>query len=446
MQVKGVSTDSRTVEEGNLFIPLKGEKFDGHDFIEEALNKGAAGSLCAEGRGQGWLGKKIDKKFLLVVRDTLHALGDLAHFWRKQFSLPVIALTGSNGKTTTKEMTSAILANRFFVLKTEGNFNNLIGLPLTLLKLSPQHEVAVLEMGMNAFGEIRRLREIAHPQISAILNIGQAHLEKLGGLAEVARAKGELWEELSTEDWIAVNLDDPWVTALAASTHCQKKTYSIQKQGDVQAEHIHYRPQKGIEFVLKIGEQKELVQMQVYGRHNVPNALAASTCASILGIGLEEIVAGLKAFQPYPGRGKIILLKKNIRIWDDTYNANPDSLRASLAAFLEIKGAGRGLLVLGDMLELGATAPVQHQEMGRFIGRCGFSFLFFLGKQAPFLKQGAQEAGLPADRIFVAVHEEDILLKLKEVSQENDWIMVKGSRLMKMERIIQGLQEFWGEK
>ncbi len=255
-------------------------------------------------------GKKLANKFLLVVKDTLYALGDLAHFWRHQFSLPVIALTGSNGKTTTKEMTSSILSNKFSVLKTEGNFNNLIGLPLTLLKLSAEHEVAVLEMGMNTFGEIRRLREIAHPQISAILNIGQAHLEKLGGLEEVARAKGELWEALRAEDWIAVNLDDPRVTALAASQNCQQKTYSIQKQADVQAENIHYRPEEGIEFVLRIGKQKELVRMRVYGRHNVPNALAAAALASILGMNLSEIVAGLKSFQPYPGRGEIILLKK----------------------------------------------------------------------------------------------------------------------------------------
>lgn len=432
--------------EGNLFIPLPGEKFDGHDFIEEALNKGAAGSLCTEGRGKIWQGKKLDKKFLVMVKDTLHALGDLAHFWRKQFSLPVIALTGSNGKTTTKEMTSRILASKFSVLKTEGNFNNLIGLPLTLLKLAPQHEVVVLEMGMNAFGEIRRLREIAHPQISAILNIGQAHLEKLGGLEEVARAKGELWEGLRAEDWIVVNLDDPRVRALAAAQPCQKKTYSIQKQADVQAENINYRPEEGIEFVLRIGKQKELVQMQVYGRHNVPNALAAAALASILGMNLGEIVAGLKSFQPYPGRGGIIHLKKNIRIWDDTYNANPDSLRASLAAFLEIKREGRGLLVMGDMLELGPAASVQHQEMGKLIGRCGFSYIFFLGQLAPFLKQGAQEAGLPAEHIFIAHDHKEILLKLKEVCQENDWIMVKGSRLMKMEQIIQGLQDFWGEK
>ena len=441
-----MSTDSRTVAEGNLFIPLKGEKFDGHDFIAEALKKGAAGSLCAEGREKCWGGEKLDQKFLLVVQDPLRALGDLAHFWRNQFSLPVIALTGSNGKTTTKEMAAAILANKFSVLKTEGNFNNLIGLPLTLLQLAPQHEVAVLEMGMNAFGEIRRLREIARPQISAILNIGQAHLEKLGGLEEVARAKGELWEELRAEDWIVVNLDDPRVAALAARQICPKKTYSIQQKADVQAENILYRPEEGIGFVLKIGGQKELVQMQVYGRHNVPNALAAAACASILGLSLEEIVSGLKAFHPPPGRGRIITLKKNIRIWDDTYNANPDSLRASLTAFQETKGAGRGLLVLGDMLELGAATSAQHQEMGRFIGRCGLAYLFFLGQQAPFLKQGAQEGGMPAERIFVADHHEGILAKLREVGQENDWIMVKGSRLMKMEQIVQGLQDFWGAK
>ncbi len=442
-EVKGVSTDSRTVEVGNLFIPLKGERFDGHDFVEEALKKGAAGSLWAKGREKSWAGEKLNKKFLILVEDTLQALGDLANFWRKQFTLPIIAVTGSNGKTTTKEMTSAILAQRFSVLKTEGNFNNLIGLPLTLLKLSPQHQVTVLEMGMNALGEIRRLREIAHPQISAILNIGQAHLEKLGSLAEVARAKGELWEDLKAADWIAVNLDDPRVVALATQANCQKKTYSLQQEADLQAEGIYYRPGEGIGFILKRGAEKELVQMQVYGRHNIYNALAAAAMSSILGMELSAIVAGLEAFQPYAGRGRIIGLPRNIKIWDDTYNANPNSLRASLTAFLETKGEGRGLLVLGDMLELGATSALHHQEMGRFIGRCGLFFLLFLGKQAPFLKQGALEVGFPEERVFITAHHEEIFLKLKEVLRENDWIMVKGSRLMQMEKIIHRLQDSW---
>lgn len=437
-----MSTDSRTVEKGNLFIPLRGKNFDGHDFIAAALHQGAQGALVERSRASKFREDEWAGKFIIAVADPLQALGDLAHFWRTQFPGQVIAITGSNGKTTTKEMTARILSCRFRVAKTEGNLNNLIGLPLTLLRLSPEQEVAVLELGMNNFGEIRRLRQIACPQISTILNIGQAHLEFLGGLEGVARAKGELWEELQEEDWIVVNLDDPRVAALASPQKCQKKTYSIEREADLRAERIQVTGEKGISFVLKRGQEEEFVQMAVFGRHNIYNALAAAALASVLGIDLFEIGRALKDFQPYPGRGKILLLKKNIKIWDDTYNANPDSLQASLAAFLEAKGGQRGLLVMGDMLELGPMTPAYHERIGKLIGSSGLAFLCFLGENAPFLAKGAQEGGMEEKDIFIAQSHEEVLQALQKVCQEGDWIMVKGSRMMEMERIIRHLADF----
>lgn len=440
-RVRGVSTDSRQIKEDNLFVPLKGAHFDGHNFIGAALAKGAAGSLMGEEWTGNWTEENCPGKFLIVVPSVLKALGDLARFWRQQFPLPVIAITGSNGKTTTKEMTAKILASKFSVLKTEGNLNNLIGLPLMLFHLCAQHEIAVLEMGMNNFGEIRRLREISSPQISAILNIGQAHLEFLGGIEGVARAKGELWEEVKKDDWIAINRDDPRVVALAAQVNCRKKTYGIKEKADLQAEDIRYDREKGVRFVLRMAGQKEFISMGLHGQHNIYNALAAAALSSIVGISLQEIGHSLKDFSAYPGRGQILSLKENIKIWDDSYNANPDSLRASLLAFKQVKGGRRGLLVLGDMLELGAEGPTLHEEMGRLIGRQGLAYLFLLGEQAPYLAKGAQEAGMKKEFIFIGQSHEQVAQALKEVCQAGDWILIKGSRKTAMEKIISALEE-----
>ncbi|MGE5253015.1 MAG: UDP-N-acetylmuramoyl-tripeptide--D-alanyl-D-alanine ligase, partial [Planctomycetaceae bacterium] len=353
-RIRGVSGDSRRIQAGELFIPLRGPNYDGHQFIAEALGKGAAGSLVRRDWEPEEGGRGFPGKFLLRVDDTLKALGDLARAWRRRHSrVEVVAITGSNGKTTTKEMTARILAGRFRVLQTEGNLNNLIGLPLMLLRLSPDHEVAVLEMGMNLAGEIRRLKEIAEPRVSLITNIARAHLEFLGSLEGVARAKGELWEDLRADDWIAVNRDDPWVASLAGSVRCRKKTYGIREPAEISAAELGTEAGRGIRFSLELNGEKRAVRLNTFGRHNVYNALGAASLAAILGLSPEEIGAGLEKFQPYSGRGKIHRLGRNLHLLDDTYNANPDSLEATLLAFGEMKAASRGLVVLGDMLELG---------------------------------------------------------------------------------------------
>ena len=230
----GVSSDSRTIGAEELFVPLKGPNFDGHRFISAALRRGACGTLVEP--GEEAVAASFPDKFFIRVPDTLKGLGDLAHFWRESHRVKVAAITGSNGKTTTKEMTAQILGRRFRILKNEGNLNNLIGLPLSLLKLSEVHEIAVLEMGMNVPGEIRRLKVIADPQVSLITNVGRAHLEFLGNLEGVARAKGELWEDLREEDWIAVNADDERVVRLAASARCRKKSFGIENPAEIRRE------------------------------------------------------------------------------------------------------------------------------------------------------------------------------------------------------------------
>jgi UDP-N-acetylmuramoyl-tripeptide--D-alanyl-D-alanine ligase len=423
---------------------LTGPTYDGHDFIGKSLAAGAAGALVERGR-ESRAAERGEGQFLIRVEDSLKALGDLARFWRLQMPVKVAAITGSNGKTTTKEMAARILERRFRVLKTEGNLNNLIGLPLMLLKLSPAHEVAVLEMGMNHAGEIARLRTIAKPQVALITNIGRAHLEFLGTLDAVARAKAEIWEGLEGNDWIAVNADDPRVVERAAAVRCRRKSFGLLQEADLKGDRLQSRPGQGVRFSLTMGGGKKDVRLAAFGRHNVYNALGAAALASAMGLDLEEIVAGLEGFAPFQGRGRVVRLGNGGFILDDTYNANPDSLAATLAGFVEMKGTHRGFFVLGDMLEIGPEAARVHETAGRGVGRMNLEGVFFLGAQALHLAQGAEAAGMDREKIAVAGNPEEIVAALARLISPGDWVLVKGSRGMRMERVIEGLMERFGE-
>ncbi len=441
-RIRGVSSDSRKIQAGELFVPIQGPNFDGHQFIGQALERGAAGSLTRPGWEPEAGGNDFPGKFLIRVEDPLRALGDLAHFWRGRNSrVKVVAITGSNGKTTTKEMTAQALSAAFRVLKTEGNLNNLIGLPLMLLRLSDEHEMAVLEMGMNVPGEVRRLKEIAEPQVSLITNVGRAHLEFLGSLEAIARAKGELWEGLEPEDWIAVNADDPRVVELAAAVHCRKKTFGIRQRAEVSAEDVSVEVAWGTRFSLKLNGKKIPIRLNTFGRHNVYNALGAVALAAIVGLDAEKIAGGLERFRPYPGRGRIHSLSRGLHLLDDTYNSNPDSLRATLAAFGEMKGEARGLVVLGDMLELGPGTVGFHEEAGKHVGALGFEHLFLCGAQREHLAEGAKSAGMEESRIHTFADPGEIAESLVRVAGEGDWILVKGSRRLRMEKVVEALIE-----
>ena len=400
--------------------------------------------MLEQGREDRALPFQKSGKFFITVENALSALGDLARFWRDRMAVKVVAITGSNGKTTTKEMCARVLSRRFQVLRTEGNLNNLIGLPLMLLKLSPDHEVAVLEMGMNQPGEISRLKAIARPQVSTITNIGRAHLEFLGSMEAVVRAKGELWENLMVDDWIAVNRDDPRVAMLAAKAPCQKKTFSLAREADLWGADLSRNSAGGIQFSLHMDGRARQVHLAAFGRHHVYNALAAASLAAALGMDLEEIAAGLQGFQPYAGRGKVLLLGRQVHVLDDSYNANPDSLAATLDAFSEMKEKGRGIVILGDMLELGAASAQAHEEAGRRIGEMGLDHLFVIGKEAHHLAAGAEAAGMARARIHAAGSQGEMLDELGKRVREGDWILVKGSRRMQMEKVIAGLKELLG--
>jgi UDP-N-acetylmuramoyl-tripeptide--D-alanyl-D-alanine ligase len=433
-----VGTDSRTLEAGELFVPLSGPNFEGHRFVAAALERGACGALLKA--GEEVPSASFPDRFFIRVPDTLKALGDLAHFWREHHRVKVAAITGSNGKTTTKEMTARILERRLRILKNEGNLNNLVGLPLSLFKLGAEHEVAVLEMGMNTPGEIRRLKAIADPQISLITNIGRAHLEFLGSLEGVARAKGELWEGLREEDWIAVNADDERVKRLAGPARCRKRTFGIEQPAEIRGGEISVAEGRGVHFTLCAAGRKVRVKLSVFGRHNVFNALAAASLADILGMDLEEIAAGLETFQPVHSRGRAVLLPGDIRVLDDSYNSNPDSLRATLVAFAEMKGKNRGLAVLGDMLEVGPSSPEFHEQAGRGVAAMGLARLLVFGDAARGIAQGAREAGMDEKKIQAPADLEELVAALEKALEPGDWVLIKGSRRMRLERVVEALK------
>lgn len=436
---KGISTDSRTLQEGELFIALKGERFDGHHFAIDALEKKAGGILIEEEkiRDIRWNGYR--PKAVISVKDTLRALGDLARARRRQYGIPVVGITGSNGKTTTKELISACLETTFPVLKTKGNLNNLIGLPLTLLTLTEKEKIAVLEMGMNVPGEIQRLTEIAEPDVGVITNIEKVHLEGLGTLERLKQEKGALFRSMRKDGTILVNQDDPNVVDLAQSFPGQKITFGIKTPAEVMAKEIRFRGAQGTSFTLIFEREAMEVNLRLLGKHFIPNALCAVAAASLFGIEIGKIKETLEGFQPFPMRMEVIPLSAGKVVINDSYNANPKSMEMALETLAEVKGEGRALVVLGDMLELGAFAEEAHREIGRKIQALSLDFLLALGEWAPVVVESAVRYGFPSERAKVVEDHSKAISILKKEMRNGDWVLVKGSRRMGMEKIVKGL-------
>ncbi len=428
--VSSVSTDSRNLQPGALFVPLRGERFDGHDYLSLAVKNGAAACLSEE---------VIEGLSVPVIRvkDTLRALGDIAAAWRLQLCGPLVAITGSAGKTTTKEMLASILTQTGPGLKTAGNFNNLIGLPLTLLRLSAKDQWAVIEMGTSALGEIERLTEIAQPSIGIITNVAAAHLATLNGLDGVARAKGELYAGLHGGTAV-INLDDAKVACLPVANGVKKVTYGLSAQAGVRAENISVSGSE-VHFDLICGAQHQAVRLPVPGRHNVMNALAAAAAALELAVPLGQIAAGLAAFTPAPGRMNLSQLVGGRQLLDDSYNSNPLSAKASLEALAALRGAGRRIAVLGDMLELGADAATLHQQLGHAAAAVA-DLLIGVGEYAEILGQGAREQGLAEDKIIAVTDVAAACRILENELRDNDMILVKGSRGVKLDKLAEHLR------
>lgn len=438
---QGISTDSRTITAGELFIALRGPHFDGHHFAQEALKKKAGGVVIEEDKVGDirWNGYK--SKVVIVVKDTLRALGDLARERRKKYQTPLVGLTGSNGKTTTKDMISACLETTFPILKTERNLNNLIGLPLTLLRLTEKERVVVLEMGMNVPGEIRRLTEIAEPDIGLITNIEMVHLEGMGSLERIKNEKGELFRRMRKNGTILVNQDDPRVIELASEFSGQRITFGIEHPADVMAKEIRLKGSGGTTFTLIMaGEATEII-LPLLGRYFVPNALSAVAVASLFGIEFERVKRALEHFQPSPMRMEIVRAEGGVTLINDAYNANPKSMESALEILCEMRGKGRAIAVLGDMLELGDFSVEAHQRVGEKVGELSIDFLLALGEEAPVVVESAIRHGLDPEKAKVLESHSEAVSMLRKVVREGDWILIKGSRRMAMEKVAEGLME-----
>ena len=430
--VTGISTDSRTVRPGDLFIPLRGRNFDGHDFLAQAAQRGAVACLSEEMIA----GFPVP---VVGVADTLRALGDLAAAVRRHFDGPVVAVTGSSGKTTTKEMLGAILSETAPGLKTEGNYNNLVGLPQTLFRLCTRHRWVVLEMGMSARGEIARLAEIAAPAVGVVTNIGSAHLETLRSIDGVARAKGELFAALVPGSTAVINADDERVAQLPVANGVRRLLFGLHADADVRADQVA-TARTSVRFRLLLAGTALPVTLQVPGRHNVANALAAAAAATALGIAPETIRKGLERFRPVAGRMEAVSLRDGVTLLEDSYNANPLSMRAALVALDELAGSGCRIAVLGDMLELGPSSASLHREIGEEAARRA-DWLLVLGEMAGEVASGALNAGMPASRVLVFTDHEEIAGRLREILRPGDRVLVKGSRGMRMEKVSATLRD-----
>lgn len=431
VEFQGISTDSRTVQPGDLFVPLRGDNYDGHDYLTQAIERGAAACLSEEMIG----GLLVP---VVKVADTLKALGDLAAALRRQFSGPVVGITGTSGKTTCKEMLATILERTGPGLKSAGNFNNLIGVPLTLFELKSEHRWAVVEMGMSARGEIARLAAIANPNIGLITNIGAGHLENFEEISGVAKAKGELFIGLPVDGIALINVDDPEVCLLPVANSVRRVTFGTRKDAAIRAENV--RAQNGsVGFDLTIEGATRRVVLPLPGRHNVSNALGAAAAATIIGVDLQEIAAGLENFKPCPGRMELLELPGEIVVLEDSYNANPLSVHAALDALHDLGSPGRRIAVLADMLELGSSSPELHQQIGAVAAERS-DWLFTYGALAEDIARGAKDAGLPADRIFTTESHDELATRLIEMLQAGDRVLIKGSRGMRMEKVTAALR------
>lgn len=428
--VDTVCTDSRRAGPGALFVALRGARHDAHAFVATALHAGAAAALVDH------VPDGVDAARTFVVIDTLRALGDLAAFTRRRWGGRVVGITGSNGKTTTKEMVAAIAAaaygpgsvargrveGRSRVLKTYENLNNLIGLPLTVLGLAGDEALAVLEMGMNAPGEIARLTEIAAPDIGVITNIGPAHLEGLGSVAGVAAAKGELFTGMGADATIVVNMDDEWVARVAAPFRGRRVEFGVGREVDASA--IVDRGFAGIGFRLRVGNRHAAVTLRMAGRHNVQNALAAAATAHALGIDLDAISAGLGAAELPKMRMQVVRLANGVTVVNDAYNANPASAMAALETLA--RSDGRTIAVLGEMRELGPESAALHREVGAHAAVCGIWWLLAVGPQAEDLAAGARAGG--GIEVTVCADAAEAAHRIVARWRSGDAVLVKGSR------------------
>jgi UDP-N-acetylmuramoyl-tripeptide--D-alanyl-D-alanine ligase len=437
----GVGIDSRVIAADRLFAAICGERHDGHTFVPRVLAKGVQGVLVQEDHLQETLLEKVRASgaVCIAVTDTTRALGALAAFQRSCFAIPVVAITGSNGKTTTRRMAEQVLAQRFNTLATQGNLNNEIGLPLTLFNLGPAHQAAVLELGMNHFGEMDRLGAICRPTVGVITNVAAAHLEFLGSLEGVARAKGEIIPHIDAGGTLVLNQDDPHVAALSALARSRVLFFGTGVLAEVRAEDVRATAD-GVAFTLCLPDAKARVSLRTPGRFMVPNALAAAAAGHLVGLTVDQIRQGLEGFEGVKGRLDLIRSKQGVHIIDDTYNANPGSMQAAFDTLVMLKKDAPAYIVLGDMLELGDQSAELHARVGEQAALAGPLKLYAFGPHAGDVAAGALRGGLPPERMFTGT-KEAIAADLLDCLKPGDWLLVKGSRGMAMETVVEAVSK-----
>jgi UDP-N-acetylmuramoyl-tripeptide--D-alanyl-D-alanine ligase len=431
--VRRVWTDSRTCRAGDLFVALVGPRFDGHRYLRDARRKGAIAALVQKGSAT------MDGAPVVQVDDTLRAFQQLAAAHRRRFAIPVVAVSGSNGKTTTKEMIGRILSERFRTLVTAGNYNNHIGVPQTLFQLTRRHDAAVIEMGISGLGEMTRLCEIAAPTHGVLTNIGPTHLATLGTLDTVARAKGELLKSLPSDGTAILNADDPYYRQLSSWANGPVLSFGFSRAANVRALKIRSKGPSASVVSVRLPRRRYgfNVRLQVAGRHNIANALAAVATGTALGVGVKRIQAGLARYKPGAMRSEV-QRRRGVMILNDCYNANPASVRVALDWLAEIKGTGRSFAVLGEMRELGEAEVEIHREVGRALATRA-DYLLTTGRLGSELAAGAIQGGMRRDHVVVATDQDELAKRLRTLLRKGDSVLLKGSRAAKMERVLEKL-------
>ncbi len=433
----GISTDSRKAMKSEVFLALRGENFDAHTFIPSVIERGIQCIIADQVESirdlaEGTCG--------ILVENTLKALGDIAAYKRQNSNVSVVAVTGSNGKTTTKEILASIFTKKYNTLYTKGNLNNEIGLPLTLLNLTHEHQWAIAELGMNQKGEIERLSEICRPDTGIITNVGQAHIEFFGSLEKIAEAKGEILPNINRNGTAILNFDNPMYGKLKELSRTKIIHFGLSEDADVRALDIkteHF----STNFTLSYQKTKMQMTINQPGTFMVYNCLAAASAAIAAGIDLETIRRGISDFSTISGRMNILPACNDVVIIDDTYNASPDSMIEAVHMLSRLTNPGRKILVSGEMLELGEKSGNLHFETGKRSAKSGIDFIFALGKYAEFYTNGAIAGGMDKDCTFTGTKKE-IIDRLKHILKRDDILLIKGSRGMKMEEIINPITHF----
>jgi len=436
--VDRVETDSRTIHAGALFVPLVGERFDGHAYINSALEAGAAGCFTARERES-----YLPDRFYIKVASPLRALRDLAAYYRTKFPIPLVGITGSVGKTTTKDMVAAVLGTKYKVLKTEGNMNSREGMPLTLLRLDGRHEIAVIEMGMSQAGEIDYLSSIAKPDVAVITNIGDAHIENLGSRENILKAKCEMFDHLKPGGVAILNGDDELLSALKDTLPFETVFYGHGENADYCAKDVVAGEGSSIRCTAVTPNSEYPMEIPALGQHMVYPALIAAVVGERFGLTQEQIVKGILQFEPTKMRMNVLQRGQNITILNDTYNANPQSMRAAIGVLRDSKSSFK-MAVLGDMFELGSLAPALHAGVGEYLGKAGIDCLVAVGELSEHMAQAAEKAGVP-----MVVHCPDkgaAIPVLKDNVRPDSTILVKASRGMAMEELVDYLKRITTEE